>query len=257
VKVLVAVGALASLAAGCAPDTSPGGLAPELRPIAEGIAQGQHAVSPQALSEWIVAGREDFALVDLRDAAAYEEAHIEGAQNLPVTDLVEPQVVKGLPDDRKVILYSGGTAAAAQASVLLRLAGLDARALEGGYDAWHDRVLNPDLAAAEEGEREKLRAIACRFRNVAYEPMPPEADGQMAASAQDQGARMPLLPLPGDDAPAAQADSGSKLPLLPLPGEEEPPPPAQKASGYQPPLLPLPGQGGAPAGGGLIIDEGC
>jgi hypothetical protein len=72
-----------------------------------------------------------------------------------------------LPTDRKVIVYSNGSENAAKATVMLRLSGIDAHLLTGGYNAWHTRILNPDISAEElDGESLKVseqRAYACYF----------------------------------------------------------------------------------------------
>ena len=226
--IAMAVAGAALLTGGCEPDTGGGGLAPELRPIAQGIVQGADTVAPRELADWLVAERQDFALVDVRAPEAFDQAHIEDARNIPVTALVESDTLEQLPRDRKVVLYSEDTRAAAQAAVLLRLQGLDAHLLEGGYAAWRSRVLEPDLEAAGEdtAAREKLRAIACHFRNEAYEPVPPTPE----------------------EAPAATAEAA--------PEPQKPQKPAG-FGGFRPRLAPAAPGGSSGTAGGLIVDEGC
>ncbi|ACO47513.2 rhodanese-like domain-containing protein [Deinococcus deserti] len=78
--------------------------------------------------------------VDVRSSEEFEAGHVDGALNIPITDL--PQRLGELPKDRPVVTYcnmfhpgaSRGEKAAAQ---LLEL-GFDAGVLEGGYPAWKD-----------------------------------------------------------------------------------------------------------------------
>ncbi len=64
-------------------------------------------------------------------------------------------------------MYSNGSENAAKGEVMLRLAGFDAHLLAGGYNAWHQRILNPDISADElDGESLEVsaqRALSCYF----------------------------------------------------------------------------------------------
>ncbi|MBI5168451.1 MAG: hypothetical protein HZA61_03085, partial [Candidatus Eisenbacteria bacterium] len=42
-------------------------------------------VSAAELADWIVAGKADYRLVDLRDEAAFAAYHIQDAENVPLT----------------------------------------------------------------------------------------------------------------------------------------------------------------------------
>jgi hypothetical protein len=72
-----------------------------------------------------------------------------------------------LSDSKKIIIYSNGSENAAKAAVMLRLLGLDSYLLSGGYNAWQQQVLNPDISAqASDDEAPKVatqRAISCYF----------------------------------------------------------------------------------------------
>jgi rhodanese-related sulfurtransferase len=135
--------------------------------LARAIIHRQDQVDVEALADWIIQGRADFLLIDIRPQADFDAGHIQSAQSMPLSYLVENQTLKHLPRDRKLVLYSNGNRKAAQAVVMLRLAGLDAYALLGGYQFWNDRVLHPELAA-DAGDDEILRfrkrqAVACYF----------------------------------------------------------------------------------------------
>jgi hypothetical protein len=106
-----------------------------------------------------------------------------------------------------VIVYSNGSENGAKAEVLLRLAGIDAHLLTGGYNAWHKRILNPDITAEElDGESlqvSKQRAYSCYFV------------GERSDAAQSRGSRSsePFVP---------------PVYVEPEEDEEPPPPPAEE-----------------------------
>ncbi|MCG6864189.1 MAG: rhodanese-like domain-containing protein [Thiogranum sp.] len=135
--------------------------------VAQIVARQDDRVPVDDLARWIIEGRKDYVLVDVRPAADYEKGHIEGAQNLLLTELVTPEKLEGLPTDRKLIVYSQGSEVAGQAVVLLRLAGYDASLLLGGYNFWAQHVLNPDISPTRaDGEYPAVpeqQAIACYF----------------------------------------------------------------------------------------------
>ena len=135
--------------------------------VAQSVARQDDRVLAEDLARWIIEGRKDFVLIDLRPAADYDKGHIGNAQNLVVTELVTPEKLEALPTDRKVVVYSQGSEVAGQAVVLLRLAGYDASLLLGGYNFWAQRVLNPDISPTQaDGEYPRVpeqQAIACYF----------------------------------------------------------------------------------------------
>lgn len=198
----------AGILTGCGEDSDDAAayeLAPDYALIARDIIHGNDQVSPDDLAQWVIEGRQDFVLLDVRSSEDFESGHIDTARSTPLTYLVEARTLDQLPDDRKLVLYSNATEHAAQAAVMLRLAGLNAYALEGGYNFWQQRVLNPDLAAqtdAEVLEQEKRRAIACYFAGNyrgagSAEAVPGDAAGPAFSPAVE-----PVEALPKPIAPA-------------------------------------------------------
>ena len=76
-------------------------------------------VTPAELAAWIVEGRSDYRLLDLRSSQDYAAYHIPTAENVPVAQLPEFPL---LPTE-KVVLYSEGGIHAAQAWMLVRAQG--------------------------------------------------------------------------------------------------------------------------------------
>lgn len=135
--------------------------------IAQAAARQDDRASVEDLAGWLVEGREDFKLIDVRMPEDFESGSIGDAENIPIAQLVTPDILSRLPTDRMVIVYSNGSENAAKAAVMLRLSGIDAHLLTGGYNAWQSRILNPDISAEElNGESlevSKQRALSCYF----------------------------------------------------------------------------------------------
>ncbi len=150
--------------AACSKDT---GSSATLVEVAQAAARQSDRVQVEQLAEWLIEGRQDFVLVDVRAPSDYVKGHIGEARNLAIAELVTENALTGLPTDRKVVVYSNGSENGAKAATLLRIAGLNAQVLVGGYNAWQSRILNPDIPAEElDGESLQVseqRAFACYF----------------------------------------------------------------------------------------------
>ena len=135
--------------------------------VAQAAARQSDRVSVEDLATWIIEGRQDFTLIDVRAADDFDKGHIGEAQNVTIARLLSEETLATLPTDRKIVVYSNGSENGAKAATLLRVAGLDAHVVTGGYNAWHARILNPDIPAEElDGESLQVsqqRAIACYF----------------------------------------------------------------------------------------------
>ena len=138
-----------------------------LTEVARAAAQQDDRESVEDLANWLIEGRGDFKLIDVRAPEDFESGSIGDAENIPIAQIVSEDVLSRLPTDRMVIVYSNGSENAAKAAVLLRLSGIDAHLLAGGYNAWHKRILNPDISAEElDGESLQVsaqRAYSCYF----------------------------------------------------------------------------------------------
>ena len=135
--------------------------------VAQAAARQTDRVSVQELASWLIEERRDFVLIDVRPAADFEKGAIGEARNIPIAQLVSEESLATLPSNRKVVVYSNGSENGAKAATLLRVAGVDALVVSGGYNAWYARILNPDISAEElDGESLQVseqRAYACYF----------------------------------------------------------------------------------------------
>lgn len=104
--------------------------------------RGDERVSPTALADWVIQGRADYRLIDLRDAEAYAEYHLPSAESVPLPSLPE---LEAFPTDR-IVVYSEGDLQAAQAWMLLKGRGYRSVAtLAGGVEGWKNEVLFPTM----------------------------------------------------------------------------------------------------------------
>jgi rhodanese-related sulfurtransferase len=114
-------------------------------------ARAEDHVPPAELAGWIVEGRADYRLIDLRDETAFGEYSIPTAENVPLTALP----VYGLLRNEKIVLYADGDLPAARAWLLLRGRGYQGvYTLQGGLDAWKDKVLFPMMPESPSPEEQ-------------------------------------------------------------------------------------------------------
>jgi rhodanese-related sulfurtransferase len=158
-------------------------------------------VSPAELAGWIVAGRTDYRLLDLRDADAYAAYHVPTAESVPVAGLPDYPLAR----NETIVLYSDGGIHAAQGWFLLKAEGYPgATLLRGGLDAWKDEVLFP--AAPPDGVSptpEEAAAFARAGRLAAFFGGAPRAAG--AGDAGPPVVELPTVvaPPPAPAPPAA------------------------------------------------------
>ena len=116
---LVAV-ALSMLWLGCPAPTASGAAARTAAPVT-----GVEARSLIASGAW---------LVDVRTPEEFAQAHLDGARNVPLSDL--ESALGTLPKDKPVIVYCAVGARSARAAQRLVQAGVDVRNL-GAMDNWN------------------------------------------------------------------------------------------------------------------------
>lgn len=160
------------------------------REMAALMARGMDRVAPRALADWIIQGRSDYRLVDLRDQDAFAAGvRIPTAENIPVTALADASLS---PDD-KILLVGDDEARAAQAWFLLAAQGYRGVAIvRGGLRGWEDEVLYPRVDGVPAGERAALEAVSAHFGGAPRTGG--GAEGTAAAAAVAQAAAPPPPP---------------------------------------------------------------
>jgi rhodanese-related sulfurtransferase len=173
------------------------------------VQRGADRVEPIDLANWIIEGRSDYRLIDLRDQAQYSRYHIPTAENVPMASLPSVEI----EPTEKVLVYSDDGARSAQGWFLLRARGLKgAYLLNGGLEGWKQTVLFPILAdGSTQSSDAKLLAISRHFGGA------PRAAGSGAAGAapvpdpaMSNAATLPPPPPPvsGGSRPKAKKKEG-------------------------------------------------
>ena len=121
-------------------------------------------VPPAELAGWIVQGKADYRLIDLRSEKEFDEYHIPTAENFSMTGLKDAPLGR----NEKVVLYSDGGIHSAQAWFLLKAEGFKGvYILRGGLEEWKDAILFPRLAdnanPAETAAFEKTKLLSKFF----------------------------------------------------------------------------------------------
>jgi rhodanese-related sulfurtransferase len=161
--------------------------------IAGVIKEGKDHVSPGDLSQWIIEGKNDFTLVDIRSKEEFEKGHIKGAKNIPLDTLLKRSTVESeFVDGKMVILYSNGTSHAAQAWLVLKTAGIDCYILDGGYNYWNETVLNPKNPGADAANDEVLKYQAAQSVADYFGGSSQMKSGAEAGKGGDTGTKAPV-----------------------------------------------------------------
>jgi rhodanese-related sulfurtransferase len=167
----------------------------DTRALAVEIAREADHVEPLELAGWIVEGRSDYRLIDIRTPAEFAAYHVPTAENVPLATLVDAPLGR----NETIVLYSEGGIHAAQAWLLLRARGFKAvYTLRGALEGWKDEVLFPVLAeqpSPVQAQRDaKLRAISAHFGGT------PHVGG---ATARPQARELPRVEAPAGVTPGA------------------------------------------------------
>lgn len=121
-------------------------------------------LAPAELADWLVTGRADYILIDLRSDEEFARHRIPGARLVPLAQLTDQVASRA----EKLVLYAKDDVPAAQAWILLKAQGFKSvHTLAGGLDAWDAEVLFPAQPAEETPEAKvafaKSSAIAKHF----------------------------------------------------------------------------------------------
>jgi rhodanese-related sulfurtransferase len=163
-------------------------------------------ITVDQLSGWIVEGRNDYLLLDVRPVAAYAAYHIPSAINLPLAALTHDLARR----NERIVLYSEGEIQSAQAWFLLRSLGFPSvYMLVGGLDEWNNAVLYPRAPDAVAPARDQIdfakRAAVSRFFGGAPRGVGPAPTGAVAPATPKL-----MLPTPAASAPDSASPAKKK-----------------------------------------------
>lgn len=133
-------------------------------------ANAHRAVAPAELSQWIIEGRRDFTVIDLRSPAQFEQGHIRSAVNCGHCHVSREEgrtaVEAGNFVDlsKNLVVYTEtGTERVELPRILARNPNLFL--LKGGWRGWQEHILKPvsfDGVTDDEQRSELLRREAVR-----------------------------------------------------------------------------------------------
>lgn len=113
-----------------------------------GVSQTQRQLEPRELASWIIEGRRDFAVIDLRNQQDFAKAHVKDAVSCGVCHVDAEQGRKAVQEtmfvdlSKKLVLY---TANGDEVVELPKLLAKNPRlfTLKGGWAGWQREVLAP------------------------------------------------------------------------------------------------------------------
>jgi rhodanese-related sulfurtransferase len=98
------------------------------------MSKGENMVTEVNLDELEQARATGATIIDVRESDEYAAGHVPGAQLMPLG--VVPVRANELPTDRPVYVICGSGGRSYQAAEVLSGAGIDARSVAGGTNAW-------------------------------------------------------------------------------------------------------------------------
>lgn len=152
-------------------------------------------VSVETLADWIIQGKADFRLIDLRSEKEFSEYHIPASENVTITGLSKHPLYR----NEKIVLYSEGGIHSAQAWMLLKAHGYKGvYMLTGGLEEWTDKILFPKLPLNPTADQltafEKIKEV-CKFFG---------GSPQVGGTAEEISAKKPM--------PKLEMPSGTSTP---------------------------------------------
>ena len=79
-------------------------------------------------------------MLDVREPDELLESKIDGAVNIPLSEIFQPNGMNEIPTDKPVIVICGSGNRATIATYALAQEGVDFQVLEGGMKAWNSQI---------------------------------------------------------------------------------------------------------------------
>jgi rhodanese-related sulfurtransferase len=124
-------------------------------------------VNVDELADWIIKGKYDYRLVDVRSAEEYEKYNIPYSENIILSELLDSDLMR----NEKILLYSDDGISSAQAWFIMKASQFKHIYLvDGGMKNWKETILFPtlpgDADAAQLAEFEKAKEVSKYFGGV-------------------------------------------------------------------------------------------
>ena len=122
-----------------------------------------NSVTVQELSNWIIQGKMDYRLVDLRTSVEYAEYNIPSSECVSMSSLTKSELMR----NEKIILYSDDDIVASQAWFILKSDGYQSVSiLKNGMEAWKNEIVFPSCNYGEHSTDE-LKQLHAKKAEVA------------------------------------------------------------------------------------------
>lgn len=79
-------------------------------------------------------------MLDVREPDELLESKIDGAVNIPLSEIFQPNGMNEIPTDKPVIVICGSGNRATIATYALAQEGIDFQVLEGGMKSWNSQI---------------------------------------------------------------------------------------------------------------------
>lgn len=113
-----------------------------MKDVALSTVNNSDKIKSLELADWIIKGRSDYTLVDVRDEEKFNQYYIPTAISVPLIQLPESDLLR----NQKIILYADDDVNAAQAWFILKSNNFKGvYLLDGGLKKWQEEVLFPKL----------------------------------------------------------------------------------------------------------------
>jgi len=172
----------------------------DTRDLAIRASKGLDSISAADIADWIIQGRDDFKLIDLRNQKDFTSYHIPTAENVLLATLAPDSFAH----NQKIILCSSDGTEAAKAWFLLQAQGYKSvYLLEGGMSAWHDNVLFPAKQAGTESASFEKQILVAKYFGGSV-----RSEGSQAEAAPTvPSVQVAPVVAPAPSAPATPASS--------------------------------------------------
>jgi rhodanese-related sulfurtransferase len=109
------------------------------------IQEGSKIVTPDVVADMLVKKDPSLQLIDVRTPAEFEKYSLEGAINIPLSEILSDKWVDVLDQGIKMnVFYSNSTLEANEAWMLTRQYGYQNNyVLQGGLNYWTETIINP------------------------------------------------------------------------------------------------------------------
>jgi rhodanese-related sulfurtransferase len=137
--------------------------------LVEIIAQSDKYITTDELARRLMSDDPTLSLIDLRSKTEYDKYSLEGAVNIPLENILNPEYVDAINQDvQTVVFYSNSSDLAAKAWMLTKRLGYKNNyILKGGLNHWVETILRPrepkETAVRSEFERYSFRKAASAF----------------------------------------------------------------------------------------------